>query len=97
MHKENRVTVSQELFDRSNATLLSRFGPCGLFLGPEVEILTKRSPISDGRGDKKIRHGTFAPSLKTRSRTAKNVGSGVSRVEGSTMKETILIKLYVKQ
>jgi hypothetical protein len=34
--KENRVTVSQELFDRSNATLLSRFGPCGLFLGSEV-------------------------------------------------------------
>jgi len=51
--KENRVTVSQELFDRSNAALLSRFGPCGLFLGPEVEILTKRSPISDGRGDRR--------------------------------------------
>jgi len=33
------------------ATLLSRFGPCRLFLVPEVEILTKRSPISDGRGD----------------------------------------------
>jgi len=33
------------------AALLSRFGPCGLFLVPEVEILTKRSPISDGRGD----------------------------------------------
>jgi len=26
--KENCVTVSQELFDRSNAALLSRFGPC---------------------------------------------------------------------
>ena len=39
--KENRVTVSQELFDRSNAALLSRFGPCGIFLVPEVEILTK--------------------------------------------------------
>jgi len=51
--KENRVTVSQELFDRSNAALLSRFGPCGLFLVPEVEILTKRSPISDGRGDRR--------------------------------------------
>jgi hypothetical protein len=40
--KENRVTVSQELFDRSNATLLSRFGSCGLFLVLEVEILNKR-------------------------------------------------------
>jgi len=62
--KENRVTVSWELFDRSNATLLSRFGPCGLSLGPEVEILTKRSPISDGRGDRRkfdtgpLRHPT---------------------------------------
>jgi len=51
--KENRVTVSQELFDRSNAALLSRFVPCGLFLGPEVEILIKRSPISDGTGDRR--------------------------------------------
>ena len=32
---------------------LSRFGPCGLFLVPEVKILTKRSPISDGRGDRR--------------------------------------------
>ena len=31
----------------------SRFGPCGLFLVPEVKILTKRSPISDGRGDRR--------------------------------------------
>jgi len=51
--KENHVTVSQELFDRSIAALLSRFGPCGLFLIPEVKILTKRSPISDGRGDRR--------------------------------------------
>jgi len=51
--KENRVTVSQELFDRSNADLLSTFGPCGLFLVPEFEILTKRSPISEGRGDRR--------------------------------------------
>ena len=27
--------------------------PADLFLVPEVEILTKRSPISDGRGDKR--------------------------------------------
>jgi hypothetical protein len=51
--KENHVTVSQELFDRSNAVLLSRFGPCGLFLVPKVEILTKKSPILDGRGDRR--------------------------------------------
>jgi hypothetical protein len=51
--KENHVTVSQELCDCSNATLLSRFGPCGLFLVPEVEILTKMSPISNGRGDRR--------------------------------------------
>jgi len=35
------------------ATLLTRFGPCGLFLFPKVEILTKRSPISDGRGERR--------------------------------------------
>ena len=35
------------------AALLSRFGPCELFLVPEVEILTERSPISDGRGDRR--------------------------------------------
>jgi len=35
------------------AALLSRFGPCGLFLVPKVEILTKMSPISDGRGDRR--------------------------------------------
>ena len=51
--KENRVTVSQELFDRSIAALLSRFGPCGLLLVPEVKILTKRSQISDGRADRR--------------------------------------------
>ena len=40
--KENRVTVSQELFDLSIATLLSRFGPCGRFLVPEVKIQGRR-------------------------------------------------------
>jgi hypothetical protein len=40
--KENHVTVSQELFDRSSAALLFRFGSCRLFLLPEVEILTTR-------------------------------------------------------
>jgi hypothetical protein len=33
----------------SPAALLSRFGPCRLFLDLKVEILTKQSPISDGR------------------------------------------------
>ena len=37
----------------SPAALLSRFGPCKLFLVPEVKILTKRSLISDGRGDRR--------------------------------------------
>jgi hypothetical protein len=37
----------------SPATLPSRFGPCGLLFVPEVEILTKRSPISGGRGDRR--------------------------------------------
>ena len=41
--------------------------------------------------------GTFSPSRKTRSRTrsknGENVGSGVSRVEESTLKVTSLIKL----
>jgi hypothetical protein len=50
---ENHVTASQQLSDHSNAALLSRFGPCRLFLVSEVEILTKRSPISDGRGDRR--------------------------------------------
>ena len=35
------------------AAILSRFGPCGLFLVPEVKILIKRSPISDGIGDRR--------------------------------------------
>ena len=67
--KENRVTVSQELFDCSNATLLSRFGSCGLFLVPEFKIFTKRSPISDGRGDRRkdlraIPQNTFQDAFK---------------------------------
>jgi len=37
----------------SPAALLSRFGPRGIFLVPEVEILTERSPISDGIGDRR--------------------------------------------
>ena len=79
------------------AALLSRIGPCGLFLVPNVKILTKRSPISDGRGDRRkfdkgpsrhpAKHVTGrVPELE------KNVGRGVSRVEGNTLKEISLIK-----
>ena len=64
----------------------------------EVKILTKRSPISDCRGDRRkfnkgpSRHPTKhiagrVPELE------KKIGHGVSRVEGSTLKETSLIKL----
>ena len=35
------------------AAVLSIFGLCGLFLVPEVKILTEWSPISDGRGDRR--------------------------------------------
>jgi len=63
-----------------------------------VEILTKRSPVSDGRGDRRkfdmgpLCHPTkhvpgCVPEME------KNVRSGASRVEGSTLKETSLIKL----
>ena len=46
--------VRNALFNPHYAgALLSRFGPCGLFLVPEVKILTKMSPISDGRGDRR--------------------------------------------
>jgi len=54
-----RVTPSPWIFEEAlddccpPAALLSRFGPCGLFLVPEVEILTKSSSISDGRGERR--------------------------------------------
>jgi len=38
---ENRVTVSQELFDLSSATLLSRFGPADVFLFPKLKSSLK--------------------------------------------------------
>ena len=55
----NVLIVRTWIFDEASddccppAALLSRFGPCGIFLFPEVKILTKRSPISDGRGDRR--------------------------------------------
>ena len=78
--------------------LFSRFGPCGLFLVPEFKILTKRSSISDGRGDRRkfdkgpSRHpAKYVPGRVPE--LGKTFGRGVSRVEGSTLKETSLIKL----
>ena len=77
------------------AALLSRFGPCGLFRVSEEEILTKRSPISDGRGDRrKFDTGpSRCPAKHDPGRVPgmeKNVGRGVSRVEWSTLKVTSL-------
>jgi hypothetical protein len=71
--------------------------PCKLFLVLEVEILTKSSPISEGRFHRRkfikdlcpISQNTFQDVFQI----WKNVGSSVSRVEGSTLEETGLIKL----
>ena len=55
----SRVTPYPWIFDEAwddccpPVALLSRFGPCRHFLVPEVKILSKRSPISDGRGDRR--------------------------------------------
>jgi len=38
---EKHVTVSQELFERSNAALLSRFGPADFFLFPKLKSSLK--------------------------------------------------------
>ena len=38
---------------RASEPLLSRFGPCGLFPVPKVEVHPKRSAISDSRGHKR--------------------------------------------
>jgi len=57
------------------ATVLSKFGPCGLFLVPEAQILTKRSPISDCRGDR--RKFDMGPSR----RPAKHVPGHVPEME----------------
>jgi len=55
----DRCTAYPWIFDEAwdgcwpSAALLSRFGPSGLFLVLEVEVLTKRSPISESRGDRR--------------------------------------------
>ena len=72
--------------------------PLRIFIVPEVEILTKMSPISDGRGDRrKFDTGpSHHPAKHVPGRVpemGKKVGSGVSRVEGGNLKETIFIKL----
>ena len=79
------------------AALLSRFGHCRLSLVPEVKIPTKRSPISDGRGDRrKFDNGpSHHPAKHVPGRVPeleRKVQRSVSRVEGSTLKETSLIK-----
>ena len=77
--------------------LLSRFGPCGLFPVPKVEVHHTRSrfqtveeikenSLQDLRAIPQNVPGRV-PELK------KKVGSGVSTVEGSILKETSLIKL----
>jgi hypothetical protein len=45
--------AKQETIVVTQPPLLSRFGPCGLFPVPRVEVHPKRLPISDGRGDKR--------------------------------------------
>ena len=78
---------------------ISRKNPTNtLCVVTEVKILTKRSPISDGRGDRrKFDKGPSRyPAKHVSGRVPeleKNVGRGVSRVEGITVKETSLIKL----
>ena len=53
VYKYKFLTKHETTVVPTPAALLSRFGPCGLFLVPEVKILTKRSPISDGGGDRR--------------------------------------------
>jgi hypothetical protein len=73
---------------------LSRFGPCRLLFVPDVEIPSEMSTISDYTRDRRkfymrpMRYaGKHVPEL------GKKVGSGEYTMEGSTSKETILIKL----
>ena len=104
----DRCTRYPRIFDEvwdgcyPTASILSRFGPCGLFLVPEVKILPKSSPISGGRGGR--RKFDTGPSRNPAKHVPgrvpeleKNVGSGISRLEGSTLNETSLIKFYIKK
>jgi hypothetical protein len=65
---------------------------------PKVDVHPKRSPISDGRGDKRkfATEPSRHPAKHVPGRVPeleKKTGSGVSTVEGSTLKETSLLKL----
>jgi hypothetical protein len=58
--------------------LLSRFGPCGLFFVPKVEIHSERSPISDDRlARRKFATGPTRYPAKRVPEPEKNVGSDV--------------------
>jgi len=71
--------------------------PADFFLFPKLKSTLKGRRFQMIEEIKQIHYRTFAQSRKTcsrtRSRTGKNAGSCVSTVEGSTLKETSLIKL----
>jgi len=71
--------------------------PADFFLFPKLKSSLKVRRFQTVEEIEKIQYGIFMPSRKTRSRTrsrtVKNSGNGVSGVEGSTLKETSLIKL----
>jgi hypothetical protein len=58
LHHDNALVhaslLIHEFFNKHEATVVTlQIWPLRTFLVPEVEILTKRSPISDGRGDRR--------------------------------------------
>jgi len=100
-----RVTPYPWIFDEAwddcwlPASLLSRFGPCGLFLLPKRKSSLKgrRFQTVEEIGENSILdlravpQNTFQDAFQKWKK--KKVGSGVSRVEGSTLKVTSMIKL----
>jgi len=88
--KQDKIVVPQSPYSPDLA-------PADFFLFPKLKSTLKGRRFQMIEQIKKIRYRTFAVSRKTRSRTrsrtGKNGGSGVSTVEGSTLKETSLIKL----
>jgi transposase len=71
--------------------------PADFFLFPKLKSTLKGRRFQTAEEIKENSLQDFAPSRKTRSRTrsrtGKNAESGVSTVEGSTLKETSLITL----
>jgi len=72
--------------------------PADFFLFPKWKSSPKRSPISDGRGDRRNLNAgpSRCPAKHVPGRVpemGKKVGSGVLGVEGSTLKATSLVKL----